>query len=762
MGGDARARNTSDAAVLRKTDGSTIMKNLWAAAALAAGADVLVAAAAAQSDEIIVTAQRREQAAQDVAVALTAFDGETLVDLGVDTVNGLENFTPNLEIESQFGSGQPSFSIRGVGFRDYATLNAPTVGVYVDDVAYPIPVTTQGVLFDIERVEVLRGPQGTLYGRNTTGGAIKIISARPTDAFAAGLTVEGGRFGRVETEGYLSGPVADRVRLRVSGATGHGGDWQVNRETGQTLGDARRYALRGLAEVDIAENVTGLINLHGFLDNSDGLGLQLFNDSTLDPSALAHEGQRSTSFGSSAEFAALIGIETDTAPFRDNEGWGISGALNAALSFADLVYIGAYETLNRKEFNDFDALSVGGAGVFFQTSADVQSHELRLSGRAADRLDWVAGVFYSREDLSEVYQSDFVASFGPGFAVTTPYDQDVRTIAGYLHGEYALSALVSIIGGVRYEDERRELNNLGTFATGFGPFNFANGTVDGTLENRELNAENLSGKVGVNLTPTEDLLVYASYSRGVKSGGFTAYNTLNPAAIDPFEPEKLDAFEVGAKTDWLGGALTLNLAAFYYDYENQQVQSAIFDPGTGAIVGRIVNAPESEIYGAELEAVWRPAPWLTITQALGLKDGSFQEFLDLDTAATGAAGEAVFVDRAGQDLGFPNVSYQGAAIGEWTFDGEWRLGARLDYAFRDELSLPLLGPVYEVDDYWLVNAQIAMGPASGRWELALWGRNILNADYDETRNFFIAPGGVADVAAPGLPATYGARLSLRY
>ncbi|MEM8770943.1 MAG: TonB-dependent receptor [Pseudomonadota bacterium] len=726
---------------------------------LVLSASVLPFGAYGADDEIIVTTERREASPQDVSVALNVFDGDALIELGVDNVNNLENYVPNLEIESQFGSGQPSFSIRGVGFRDYATLNAPTVGIYVDDVAYPIPVMTQGVLFDVDRVEVLRGPQGTLYGRNTTGGAIKVISASPTDEFAAGLTVEGGRFGRVETQGYLSGPVTDSVRVRLSGATAHGGDWQINRETGQTLGDAERYALRGIVDADITNAVTARFNLHGFIDNSDGLGLQLFNDSVFGP--LAHEGLRSTSFGSSQEFADLVDIGTDTGPFRDNEGWGANLHMNADFDAFSITYIGAFETINRKEFNDFDALSIGGAGVYFETSADVFSQELRLTSDDANRFRWIAGVFYSNEDLNEIYQSDFVASFGPGFAVTTPYAQDVRTIAGYAHGEFDITETLSFVGGVRYEDEARDLRDLGTFATGFGLFNFANGTVDGTLEDRDLDSDNLSGKAGLNYTPVDNLLVYASYSRGVKSGGFTAYNTLNPQAIDPFTPERLDAFEVGFKSD-LFSRLRANGAVFFYDYEDQQVQSAIFDPGTGAIVGRIVNAPQSEIYGFELELTLDATQWLTVSQSIGYKEGEFTEFVDLDTAATGAAGEEVLIDRAGQDLGFPKLSYQGLIAAETEIAAGWRGAFRFDYAYRSDLELPLLGPVYEVDAYWLANAQIEVGPVNGRWSLAFWGRNIFNTDYDETRNFFIAPGGVADVAAPGLPATYGARATLRY
>ncbi|MEO1135126.1 MAG: TonB-dependent receptor plug domain-containing protein [Pseudomonadota bacterium] len=285
------------------------MNKLVLFTALASG--IVIPSAFAQDDEIIVTAFRREQTPQDVGVALNVFAGPDLIAQGVNQVNGLENLVPNLEIENQFGSSQPSFSIRGVGFRDYATNNAPTVGVYVDDVAYPVPVMTQGVLFDVERVEVLRGPQGTLYGRNTTGGAIKVISAQPTEDLAAGFTIESGRFGRVEGEGYISGPVSDSIRVRLSGATAHGGGWQINRETGEELGDAEQYALRGLVAVDVAPTVEALFNLHGFVDDSDGLGLQLFNDSLLDPTALAHAGRRETSFGSSAAFSTLTGVAED-------------------------------------------------------------------------------------------------------------------------------------------------------------------------------------------------------------------------------------------------------------------------------------------------------------------------------------------------------------------------------------------------------------------------------------------------------------------
>ena len=159
-------------------------------------------------DDIVVTAQRREQASQDVGVALTVIGGESLEEKGVTVINDIENVVPNMEVDSQFGGGQPQFRIRGIGAREYSSNNASTVGIYVDEVAHPYTVTTQGALFDIARMEVLRGPQGTLYGRNTTGGAVNIITNAPTADFGAGFNAEYGTFNRYKIEGYVSGQIA--------------------------------------------------------------------------------------------------------------------------------------------------------------------------------------------------------------------------------------------------------------------------------------------------------------------------------------------------------------------------------------------------------------------------------------------------------------------------------------------------------------------------------------------------------------------------
>lgn len=724
-------------------------------------------------EKVVVTAQRRPQQAQGIGIALTPVSGDTLRNQGINTVNGLENITPSLEVENQFGSGQVSFTIRGLGFRDYATNNTPTVGIYVDEVAYPLPVMTQGVLYDVQRVEVLRGPQGTLYGRNTTGGAVNIITNKPAPEFAGGFQVEYGRFDEARAEGFLTGPIADGINARLSAATHQGGAWQVNRETGEDLGDQDKVAGRAQVDFELGDGIELLLNVHGYRDQSDGIGKQLFTNfggsnfpGTFNDAApaLRHTGQRATSWGTDSLFAALAGTTTTGKPYRDNEGWGFSATANADLAFGTLTYIGAYEQLDRREYNDFDGLSENYASVFFVSDADVQTHELRLRSKDEGPLQWIVGAYYSAEDLTEVYNSGFGASFGPGFeTVRTPYDQEVETLSFFGQAEYKLAPDLNAVLGLRWEQEERDIFNLGTFIVPFGNLNlgtctvpFDAGTCTTAFLSRNLSTDEVTGKAALEYNATEDVLLYASVSRGIKSGGFTAYNTLNPAAVDPFVPEELWAYEVGFKSDLADDTVRLNGAVFYYDYTDQQVQSAIWvavPPASQTIVGKIVNAPESEVYGGELELIWKAAPELTISQALGYKHGEFVKFIDANSAVPFGT-----IDRAGQDIGFPELSYSGAL----TYERQTSLGfaytAHLDYSYRDEQSFPLLGPTFTLDSYWLANAFVAIKPDGWNWEFALWGRNLFDEDYDETRNTFVA-GTNDDFAVPGQPATYGVRVS---
>ncbi|WP_411815953.1 TonB-dependent receptor [Hyphococcus sp. DH-69] len=727
---------------------SRLKFNLLMASSVLASAVSVAPASYAQTsvddeDKIVVTAQRREQSLQDVSVAVTVVTGDQLKDQGVTNINQLQNTAPNLEVEPAFGGGAAQFRLRGVGFQDYATNNAPTVGVYVNEVAFPVPVMTQGLIYDIERVEVLRGPQGTLYGRNTTGGAINFITKKPTEEFGAGIFAEYGRFNEFKTEGYISGPITESLRARISASTQQGGGWQHNRDTGEEIGDADRGGVRGLFEFEPTSNLEFLFDAHYSWDNSENQGLYLINDLTTQggfgPTISADADRSKTGWGVSPVLLADIGASPDRKPGRDNSGWGVS--LNGALDLGGAILnsITSYESLDRSELGDWDSSASIEADTFFGSDVSVFSQEVRLSSDGEGALVWQVGLYYSKQDLNERYFSDFIDIFGTYGRVN--YDQTVESVAIFGQAEYAISDQINLIAGLRLESEDRFLEGFGTAfggATALPP-------TDVTTA-----MEPLTGKAGIEYTPTEDILLYASVSRGTKSGGFTTYNTGQESSIQPFAPEVLWAYEVGFKTDVIDN-LTVNGAAFYYDYSNQQVLSAVY--GENGPVGRFANAPQSKIYGAELELVWQPLPNLNIIQAFGYKEGEYVEFFDLDVPASRAADMAVYVDRAGEALPFPDFSYSGSA--SYLIDlGEYGVIAETNYSRRDFYP-SWLGSTYDVDAYWLVNASVSISPANGPWSLGVWVRNVFDKEYDLTRNFFTS----ADIAQPGRPRTFGIRLS---
>jgi len=238
----------------------------WAGAAWAEDAGL---------EPVVVTAQRREESVQSVGIAISVLSGESLADKSITVVNDLQNAVPNLQVEPAFGSTQPQFRLRGVGFLDYTSNNASPVGVSIDDVALALPIQTSGQLFDIDRIEVLRGPQGTLYGRNTTGGEINFITNRPTADTHAGFTISYGSHDEVEGEGFVSGSLTDGWLGRLSVATEQGGAWQTNRDTGRRLGDKDKVSLRAQLQWNPADSVSLRLESHGGIDKSDETGLQL-------------------------------------------------------------------------------------------------------------------------------------------------------------------------------------------------------------------------------------------------------------------------------------------------------------------------------------------------------------------------------------------------------------------------------------------------------------------------------------------------------
>jgi len=735
----------------------------WVAAMLGAGAGLAnsasfahLAADAGATDantlsEVVVTAQRKEESAQNVGIALSVISGEGLADKAITNVAGLQNAIPSLQVEPAFGGGQPQFRIRGVGFLDYTSNNASPIGVSLDDVAFALPIQTAGQLFDVNRIEVLRGPQGTLYGRNTTGGQINFISNRPTAETHAGITAEYGSHNEVNAEGYVSGSIAPGLLGRLSVATEQGGEWQRNRDTGQHLGNKDKIAGRGQLEWKPADLVDLRLGFHLAQDKSDETGLYLLKPYTrtnalgvVTTTIPADTSRYVTDWNLNPTFANLIGLRPGSKPGVDNSNNGVDLSANIDFGSARLTSITAYNRMIRREYGDWDATQYHDSDEFFRSDLDVLSQEVRVASTGDGRLGWVGGVFYSDLDLHEKFYSDFTDAKSIGGIALTQYEQKARSLGLFGQANYKFNDALKATLGVREDHETRELIGLNTgFLVPDIP-SFTGGAI-----NHSITSNLPSGKFEIDYTPQPGTLIYESISRGVKSGGFTAHNTVAAPTAEPFEPEKLTAYEVGIKSD-VTSTLRVDTAAFYYRYKGQQVLGKVLDTLSQSYVGKFVNA-DSRLAGGEIELEWRPLAGLSISQYAGFVEGYFTNKV-LDSNA---------VDYNGRPLSVPKWSLGGDVSYGWTA-ADYRITAESNYSFHDTYSqFYLLGSSdFTVPKYWLANANLSLSPASGApWTLSLWGRNIFDKSYDVTRNFFL-PG--TEVAQAGEPATFGIRVSYKY
>ncbi len=698
--------------------------------------------------EVVVTAQRRQESAQTVGIALSVLSGQDLADKGILGVADLQDATPSLQVEPAFGGGQPQYRIRGVGFLDYTSNNASPIGVSVDDVAFALPIQTAGQLFDIDRIEVLRGPQGTLYGRNTTGGQINFITNRPTAETHAGFTAEYGSFNAVNAEGFVSGSLAEGLTGRLSLATEQGGDWQRNRDTGQRLGNRDNLAGRGQLEWKPSQNVDLRLEFHAAKDKSDETGLQLLKTYTRTTGGVittvipADTSRYVTAWNLNPAFAAVTGLGAGARPGVNNSNDGVALTGNVDFDGVRFTGISAYEKMTRREYSDWDATRFHDSDEYFRSDLDVFSQEVRAESTGDGPFGWLAGVFYSDLKLDEKFYSDFSDALG-GIALTT-YRQKANSLGEFGQLSYTLNSSLKATLGVREDHETRELLDLSTgFIVPVVPF------TSGLSHSLTSNLP--SGKLELDYTPTPGTLVYESVSRGVKSGGFTAHNTVTAAAADPFEPERLTAYEAGVKSD-VTRALRTNASVFYYRYRDQQILGKAYDAVRNDYIGRFVNA-NSRLAGGELELEWHPLRSLSISQYAGFVEGYYtSKLFNSDTPP---------VDYNGRPLSVPKWSYGGDVSYGFAVGG-YEITAESNYSFHDTYSqFYLLGSSdFTIPRYWLANANLSFAPAGGApWKLTLWGRNIFDRSYDVTRNYFLPS---AEVAQAGMPATFGIRVSYRY
>jgi iron complex outermembrane receptor protein len=714
--------------------------------------------------EIVVTARRTEERLQRVPASVSAFNERALDRIQAQDTTGLQGGVPNLNIVQGRGSSNATnIYIRGIGQPDALQTFDPGVGVYVDDVYLSRIRGNQLDLLDLERLEVLRGPQGTLYGKNTIGGAIKFVTRKPGQETRANASVSFGNFKQFELKAAASGPITDTLALGVailkSNHEGFVRDTVLDRRYNDKNSIGGRAALAFTPStklrVDIAADyshdndklnvgrpINNLVSAFGFVepvDNPEGSGRYNWKGRT------------------------TPGLPNSTRLTH----YGFSGTVTYDLTDAiALKSITAYRNLKTDDYIDIDASQWQVGDVFVGVKQHQTSQEFQLT-HSGEKLNYVFGLYYLNERVKshqEAYASDFLR-VSPTVAYTfTRFiddDLDTNSYAAYGNISYAIAPKLRISGGLRYTHETKQYDRLTTVDSNFPlpifppyAFNPPKGKWN-----------DLSPMVSVDYQVTPSTMLYARIAKGFKSGGFNGRaNSFKESS--EYKPEKVLSYEAGFKSTPAPG-LRLNGDVFYNDYKDFQARVAETDNSTPIPTPllTVLNAGKLRIQGAELEASWTPLPGLLLDSQIGYLDAKYKEFIDEQFPAFNNS-------RAFQTPAFsPKWTMRfgaqyAASLGERA--GGITVGAQARYKSRTALAVDntFVGTKTEIDGlfqdaYWTYDARIVWEDPSKKFAIGLYGNNLTNRRYKTDGQEFSSVGQIRTVYY-GNPRTYLLKLTARY
>lgn len=727
-------------------------------------------------EEIIVTANRREQSLQNVAISVSAFTDDFFKNSGTSTLKQLEQYTPSLKITAVQDSRSTSIRIRGIGSIGSNAGIDPSVGLFIDGIYQGRAGMSIADFMDTERVEVLRGPQGTLYGKNTAAGAINIISKSPGEYTEAELQAVVGNYNALELRGMVNVPLGDSGHaMRLAGYSVQRDGYDDNEVLGNDMNNADRWGAKGRARFDLAKYGDLMFTLDYAEENSDCCAPDIINYDG-DGSALGVP----FSLLESSTGEALPKVDPFDRKLHFNQPWknevsvgGLAAEWNMELANESvLTFLNAwrhYENDSRfdGDFSPYEAVS--GAS---EVELDQYSSELRLTSPEGETWDYVAGLFLYYSDMEttgETGMLELVGSlFGGGFLLpdgSINYDENIHkttSAAGFGQFNWYISEKWRLTLGARLTYEKKERDGLQrSEPTGL----FDAPPISGPdVESSDSRSESdVSPSLSVSYFMRDDLMLYASVSQGFKSGGF---NQLRTAVGVPgeFDEESSTSYEVGWKGSWLDRRLKLNGTVFFVDYDDFQAQG--FD---GANI-TVRNAGSLESKGVELEAVYLPNAYLTTGVAIGYNDATYSDFESGECtmaqlfAVTG--GNPFIPPSCVQDLtgkpldNAPKWTVSTYLQFEDTLTGNLGWFSRLEYNYTDEFYLAQdLDETLLNDDTHLVNARLGIFGEDRRWELTAWGRNLLDEDSYVMGFDIPVLSGFAGMNLP--PRTYGLTVNYR-
>jgi iron complex outermembrane recepter protein len=662
-----------------------------------------------QLEEVVVTAQKRAQSAQDVPISITAVSGDFIERKNISSVTDMQKFTPGLRIP-QADASKTSIRIRGVGSHKFDIGSEGSVGVFLDEVYLPRFSGSDIGLLDLERVEVLKGPQGTIFGRNTAAGAISVNTRRPSQELEAFIETGIGNKDSHVIRGAISGPLTDQLSGRLSLAQEDKGGFQTNTQTGST--DDR--------EVTVARG-----QLMWETDTWSVIGALQYSDRKQD-AVLTKSIPTGANGAISPVFAAAPA--SANSDFRDYslnydgeidfENWFGSLRIERDFDSVSLVSITGYQSSEGKIDQDVDASSarIGRNGM--EEDSETFSQELRLVGE-----NWLTGVYYYNDDAFSSYEfcweEDSVPSLlsGPGINPCDNSPIDLETTAWALFGEYRidLTDTVSLTLGMRYSYDHKEFTLQGlTDVVGvpavITPYTYSD----------EEDWDSIDPKVSLTWMLSEDTMVYASYNEGYKAGGvqFSAFS--EGLAQQLFDPEELTAYEVGFKSDLLDNTLRVNGSMYFYDYQDLHVQRVDLAL-TGSPAAFTSNAAESEIKGLELDLNWVPVEGLDLRFAYSFLKAEYKDYVDVNNGT----------DYSGNTLPVsPEHTVTVSADYTTGLTGGWKLAVGTDWTWIDDQNFDVIDDPYtHQDSYALGAARIMLMSPEESLTISGFVENLSDKEY---------------------------------
>ena len=690
-------------------------------------------------EEVTVTAQKREQGLQDVGISVSAFSGDQIRALGYTSAQEVTAQTPGVHTVQPNGEANYAIAIRGAANSDFVANQESPVSVYVDEV-YVSQMSGAGfMLFDLERVEILRGPQGTLFGRNATGGLAHYITRKPSQEREGYGQFTFGEYDQVKFQGAYGGGLTENLSARVSLATHHNSGYVENRVLGDDINNANDYAGRVQFLFEPTENFEFLLNGRyslqqirtGFFENVSSRPTGPNGGGVLTPSLTNFNGYRD---GDGDVFAG----DYDNFGHNDLETYGVTGTMKWDLANGNTVTsITDFQSVERDYLEDSDASPFSDLNFYLTTDAEQWSQELRLDGET-DRMRWVTGFFYLSIENNDSNGAEIPAlgldPTGTGFGgllpgtdgmgnflgLDSPYEQEKDSWSIFGQVEYDISERWTGIAGLRYIDESVDVayqNNVviyandGTTNRGGNPNVVAqlvpNGTFNGSYE------EGLwSAKVELDFRPSDDWLWYASWNRGVKGGGFNAPfdSSVIPGGINQssmqFDEEQLDAYEIGFKSTLFGGLARLNVSGYFNDYEDFQAFEIV------GLATLLQNA-DAESKGMELEFISSPMDGMDFVFGMAYNDMDVTLSSGFETTSVQS----------------PKWNLNGLLRYEWPmFSGNVAIQGDFHYRSEHFFSLTKAEAVTE-DGYAVANARLSYVTQDDRWEAAIFVNNIGDEEY---------------------------------